>query len=52
MVLDARTITEWSAADRQVFYDGMAAEGFKVTVNEQGIVVFAESDAEPASAPS
>jgi uncharacterized membrane protein len=52
VVLDARTITGWSSADRQAFYEGMGAEGFKVSVNEQGIIVFAASDAESAAAPS
>jgi hypothetical protein len=43
VVLDARTIESWPAADRQAFYEGMGAQGFRVTVNEQEIVVFQES---------
>jgi uncharacterized membrane protein len=52
VALDARTITDWSVADRQAFYEGMAAEGFKVTVNAQEIIVFEDSVAETVAAPS
>lgn len=44
VVLDARTIDHWSQSERDNFYRGMAAEGFRVTVNEQGIVVFESVD--------
>ena len=50
VVLDARTIADWSPADRQAFYEGMGAEGYRVTVNEQQIVVF--TDLPAATSPS
>jgi uncharacterized membrane protein len=45
VVLDARTIARWPETDRDAFYEQMGAEGFRVTVNEQGIVVFVDDDA-------
>jgi uncharacterized membrane protein len=45
VVLDARTLDDWSPSDREAFYRGMAAEDFRVTVNAQGIVVFQAADA-------
>lgn len=48
VVIDERSIGEWSAGDRQEFYEGMAAEGFRVTVNDTGIVVFTRIEPAPA----
>jgi uncharacterized membrane protein len=47
VAIDDRAITGWSANDRQEFFEGMAGEGFRVTVNDQGIVVFARQETDP-----
>lgn len=45
VVLDAREIAGWTPSDRDAFYRGMAAQGFRVTLNSQGIVVFESPNA-------
>lgn len=48
VVVDVRALDGWSDEGRDSFFRGMGTEGFFVTVNEQGIVVFVESPNEPA----
>jgi uncharacterized membrane protein len=40
VVIDERSVGEWSAEQRMDFFEGMGAERFTVTLNQQGIVVF------------
>jgi uncharacterized membrane protein len=40
VVIDEQQIGEWSARERQEFYEGMARAGFRVTATQQGIIVF------------
>ena len=47
VAMDDRALAGWSASDRQEFFEGMAGEGFRVTVNEQGIIVFARQNETP-----
>jgi uncharacterized membrane protein len=48
VAMDDRAVASWTAADRQQFFEGMAGEGFRVTVNEQGIVVFTRQEGVPS----
>jgi uncharacterized membrane protein len=48
VVLDIRALDDWTDEERDAFFRAMGAEGFYVTVNEQGIVVFVESQSAPA----
>ncbi len=45
VALYERALESWTPRDRQAFYEGMAAEGFRVTVNDRGIVVFQRTNA-------
>jgi len=47
VVIDERSIGEWSAEDRMDFFEGMARQRFTVTTNEQGILVFEQVDRAP-----